>query len=105
MSVAECAALLRGSSSPPLLVDVRSRAQFSLCSLPGAIPLPLAAADEAALRALPPAPLLVFVCRRGIDSLVTARRAAPLLPGTRCVSLRGGLQAWTAIVDPTFPLY
>jgi rhodanese-related sulfurtransferase len=104
MSAAECAALLRAPCSP-LLVDVRSPAQFSLCALPGSVALPLAALDEGALRALPRAAVLLFVCRRGLDSLAAARRAAAALPGTRCLSMRGGLQAWALAVDSAFPVY
>jgi adenylyltransferase/sulfurtransferase len=106
MSAAECRAVMAGGGQV-CVVDVRSGAQRSICRLAGSLHCPLAGLSDAAVAALPTAQggVLLFVCRRGVDSLVAARKAAGLLPGVRCVSMRGGLQAWSRTVDPSFPVY
>ncbi|XP_028925882.1 adenylyltransferase and sulfurtransferase MOCS3 [Ornithorhynchus anatinus] len=110
---------------PHLLLDVRPPAEVDICRLPHALPVPLARlerGDEAALAALaqavgrgrarlpPGTPFPVYVvCKLGNDS----QKAVGILrdcdaPGLRPLVVKdiaGGLMAWAASVDPTFPRY
>ncbi|XP_038606351.1 adenylyltransferase and sulfurtransferase MOCS3 [Tachyglossus aculeatus] len=108
---------------PHLLLDVRPPVEVDICRLPHALPVPLARlerGDEDALRALaeavargrarlpPGAPFPVFVvCKRGNDSqkAVEILRRSPALQPLDAKDIVGGLMAWAASVDPTFPRY
>ncbi len=109
MSATECRAAIAGEGGAcrVTVVDVRSAAQRSICSLQESVHLPLSRISDETLASLPTSvgDTLLFVCRRGVDSLAAARRAAAVLPGVRCVSMRGGLQAWSRTVNPSFPVY
>ena len=101
----------RNSSSPAPLVDVRDDKQFSICSLSGALNLPLKDIlrdpDRAkkALEAVATSTSTIFVlCRRGIDSRV-ATLELHKLGFERACDVNGGLVAWRAQVDPAFPVY
>lgn len=116
-----------GVSRPSaLIIDVRSREQFSICSLRGSVNIPLAelkrdaltslrnhGIDVEALRSLKEVTSAaastedgrVFVlCRRGVDSQ-TATQLLQELGVWSAVNVAGGLQAWTSSVDPEFPHY
>lgn len=100
-----------------VLLDVRVPAQYELCHLPGAISLPLADWQET-----PPVLLAsrgleqqqqphdqlqqnyFCLCRRGIASHHATRRLRTL-GVDRVVNIRGGLDAWRAQINPSFPQY
>ena len=93
------------------VVDVRDVAQFSICSLEGAVNVPLRdiledpIASVAAVRAAVVAGCTPFVlCRRGIDSRV-ATAALRRLGFENARDVRGGLDAWRRDADPDFPVY
>lgn len=59
---------------------------------------------------LPTASEVVFVCRRGNDSLIAASRLRKSLDersvdGVEIKDVVGGLVAWSKDVDPAFPIY
>ncbi|KAF1955374.1 hypothetical protein CC80DRAFT_526351 [Byssothecium circinans] len=111
-----------------ILIDVREKVQFELCSLEGSVNIPFsavtrtsappvqteaaAAAEEpgwvSELKSLPEKPVFV-VCRRGVDSQVTVRRLKELgldNGGLRWIGdIKGGLVAWREGVDRDFPEY
>ncbi|KNE68364.1 hypothetical protein AMAG_13022 [Allomyces macrogynus ATCC 38327] len=94
------------SPSPVVLLDVRAPVQFGIAHLPNSINVPWrdlpSRLDE--VRALAPnGTSLVVLCRRGNDS----QRAVAKLreEGIECVDVIGGLEAWSADVDPEFPRY
>jgi monothiol glutaredoxin len=81
------------------LFDVRTDAERAIAVIPGAKPL-----EPASLDALDKATPLVFHCHHGGRSQAAAERAAAL--GFKDVSnLRGGIDAWSATVDPAVKRY
>lgn len=88
------------------LIDVREPSEHLICSLPGAeliplntIPGRLPELDEWADEAL-----LVVYCHHGLRSL-NAVRWLREQGVENCQSLAGGLERWSAQVDPTLPRY
>lgn len=79
------------SVSPPLLTLLRD------AGLPHATNAEVGSSVAAA-----PEPVLVL-CRRGVDSVIAAQLLAGA--GVPAVNVRGGLEAYRASVDPTFPMY
>lgn len=83
-------------------IDVRPPNEIALASLEQAEGLDFA--DQDRYMALPKDRKLVFMCRDGARSL----DVASYFIGhgfTRVYSLRGGLDAWRAEVDPSVPTY
>lgn len=114
-----------------VVVDVRPAEQFAICHLPGAVHAPWAKFDshvdaikQRLLGASPPAapgedegpaaaagrgeagaaPSLIVVCRRGNDSQRAVARLRELGLG-QARDVAGGMEAWAARIDPTFPIY
>lgn len=88
------------------LVDVREPNEFAICKIEGAALIPMrtvpgelqeitAKADEA--------PVIVF-CHHGMRSLnvVNWLREQGV---ANCASMAGGIDAWSAIIDPSVPRY
>ena len=104
ITVQELAARMERGEKPYLL-DVRQRWEHDLARLPGSALVPLdelprhaseieAGKDE----------LVVCYCHHGVRSL----HAALILGAagfTGAVSLRGGIDAWSQLVDPDVPRY
>ena len=88
------------------VVDVRPPVQFRICQLPNCINVPLA---ELQPNCLPrDARNILFVCRRGVDSLAAVHKARAWgdAGGNRIFkSMRGGLNAYADQVDDSFPKY
>jgi sulfur-carrier protein adenylyltransferase/sulfurtransferase len=93
--------LLR-SSDPPMLVDVRTSAEFALGHLPGAASIPSNQLVERAAE-LSKARTVVLYCSVGARS-DRAGRELRELGFTRVRHLHGGLAAWASEVDPTIAL-
>ncbi|KAJ8604332.1 hypothetical protein CTAYLR_002504 [Chrysophaeum taylorii] len=114
-AVATCADLARAlSRNGAVVLDVRDPNQFSMCSLPGSVSVPIAdiiaTNGDAVLEKLPldePNKSIFVLCRRGVDSRLatSALRAHSALRERVCRHVEGGLQAWRATVDPAFPAY
>jgi adenylyltransferase/sulfurtransferase len=109
VSVEQFAQLMREARGAPLL-DVRDSVQFAICSLPGAVNIPLKElpsrlAEVEALLGDGDAPLYV-VCRRGVSSTKATLllRERGVNKG-RVLNVQGGLMSWKARVDPEFPMY
>jgi adenylyltransferase/sulfurtransferase len=86
-----------------VLVDVREPVEWEICRIAGSVLIPL---RELPARAgeIDRAADVVTVCHTGRRSLTAARllRAAGV---PSAVSLRGGVDAWARLVDPTMPRY
>jgi sulfur-carrier protein adenylyltransferase/sulfurtransferase len=82
------------------LIDVREPKEFSVAHLPGAINIPVRDIEQRTTE-LPPADVLVFICRSGARSL-TASALAARSGITNLAHLEGGLLAWARDVDLTF---
>lgn len=105
-----------------ILVDVREKVQFDICSIPGSINVPFSAFESGPVLGLgsetspcwlPPslpdsAPIYV-ICRLGNDSQVVTRKlkeAGLDRNGSRYIGdIQGGLRAWRDQIDSTLPDY
>ena len=103
---------LRQKRVPHILLDVREKLQFDLCSLSGAINIPLVQlrSQWIQLSAAFDVTLPIFcICRRGVFSVEATKVIADAnKESSRVYSVRnitGGLAAWTEEVDPSFPKY
>ena len=104
ISVAETAAALRGEPRP-LLLDCRTPEEHATARIAGALLLPMqelaARIDE--LEAWRDKPLIVH-CHHGVRSLRVAHWLRDRgFSGAR--SMRGGIEAWSAEIDPSVPRY
>lgn len=85
------------------LVDVREQWEFDLCKIPGAKLIPLGALP-ANLNALLDADDVICYCHHGLRSLDAAvwlRQQGV----ERAKSMAGGIERWSAEVDPSVPRY
>lgn len=85
------------------LVDVREPLEWAICRIPGSVLIPLPELPRR-LGEVDRTARVVTVCHTGRRSLTAARllRAAGI---GSAASLRGGVDAWARIVDPTMPRY
>ena len=90
---------------PTLLVDVRERWEHALASLPASVLVPLGELPARAHEIEPAADALVVTyCHHGVRSLQAAR----VLAGAglaNVVSLAGGIDAWSRLIDAGVPRY
>ena len=98
----ELSAALAGSD-PPLLVDVREPEEWDLGHLPGARLIPKGELTEH-LDELTRAREIVLYCRSGARSAQSTRQLLDL-GFSHVRSLKGGILAWAAEVDPSLPAY
>lgn len=86
-----------------VLVDVREPVEWEICRIPGSVLIPLRELPSR-VGEIDRAAEVVTVCHTGRRSLTAARllRAAGV---ASAVSLRGGVDAWARVVDPTMPRY
>ena len=105
---------LRKDGSPHVLLDVRVRRQYEMCSLDGAINIPLGELHDNLDRIedLSAGSKPVYrLCRRGIASAEATLVLAKVLskgdrPDIHSVrNITGGLNGWCNAVDPSFPKY
>ncbi len=103
---------VRKAGEDHILLDVRVKEQFDLCSLPGAINIPLRSLPdrmEEISNMTDGSKPIFCICRRGIASVratnIIAKAASeyPNLASIKNVS--GGLNSWRSKVDGTFPKY
>jgi rhodanese-related sulfurtransferase len=104
INVRDLAARLQ-SAEPTFLLDVRQPWENAVAALPGSVLVPLGElpADGPSLQP-PPGALLVVYCHHGIRSLSGAA-ILESLGFTDVVSLSGGIDAWSLLVDPTVARY
>ena len=86
------------------LVDVREDVEFEYCHLPGSHLLPLGEVPRRAAEIRIEGPVVV-ICHHGVRSAQVLGYLRQRLGRTNVVNLRGGVAAWAAQVDPTFPRY
>ena len=109
---------IRSQGQPHVLLDVRVERQFELCALPGAVNIPLEQLPRQfeRLAALSGGTNPVFViCRRGVASVEAVNMVhrsqqdeltQQILKDIHSIrNIAGGLVAWQAQVDPTYPRY
>lgn len=92
-----------GGLSAPVLVDVREPEELAICSLAGAIAMPMR--DVPARKAeLNPDAATVLICHHGMRSAQVGMFLEQQ-GFTDIINLQGGVAAWAAEVDPTMPTY
>ena len=102
ITVRELAAQRRAGPGP-LVVDVRERFELEICRLEGALHIPLGELP-ARLRELDARREIVTPCHRGVRSL-RAREILQAAGFGHVRSLRGGLDAWAAEIEPGMERY
>jgi adenylyltransferase/sulfurtransferase len=98
------------SSIPHLLLDVRVRNQYELCSIKGSVNMELSKLAEYVeqIQSITEdgSKAIYCICRRGVASLEATTLLSKLLPSNYIVyNIHGGLNAWVKQVDPSFPMY
>ena len=89
---------------PPLLLDVREPWEAAAAPFPGAIRMPMGDVPSRAHQELDPDKPVVVVCHHGVRSLNVAlwlRQQG----FEHTQSLTGGIDHWSAVIDPTIPRY
>jgi len=100
---------VQDSNEKHLLLDVRSRTQFEICSLPNSLNIPLGELGKEletvkSKISSENGELPVYVlCRRGNDSQLAVRLLAS--NGIPSKNILGGLLSWHKEVDKDFPIY
>jgi rhodanese-related sulfurtransferase len=98
----ELSGRMRGDG-PPLVIDVREPEEYELARVEGARLLPLSLFDEWA-PSLDPGRETVFMCHHGVRSAQVcaflSRQGFEKLH-----NLAGGIDRWSADVDPAVPRY
>ena len=104
LSVIQLQAWLTDSTRrPPVLLDVLEPWEFAVCSIPGAISLPLSHLPSR-LETLDDEAETVAICHHGMRSL----QAALFLEQAgfrRMFNLQGGVDAWARMVDVAMATY
>jgi len=109
---------------PHVLLDVRVRRQYEMCSLPGSVNIPLQELKMNTSRILTLSEYghvpIYCICRRGIASLEATRYLSSIvfenhadtitttttsLTQLQVYNIQGGLNYWSKHIDPTFPTY
>lgn len=91
------------SGRPLVLLDVREPEELLLARLPGALHIPMGEVPGR-LHELDPDAEIVVLCHHGIRSASVAQFLAQR-DFARVVNLAGGIDAWSAAVDPSVPRY
>jgi rhodanese-related sulfurtransferase len=102
ISPSEAAALV--SEGAARLIDVREPWEFATARIDGSLPMPMGDVPARAHQELDPDERLIVVCHLGMRSM----NVAVWLRNQgfeHAQSLRGGIDAWSAEVDPTVSRY
>lgn len=93
-----------GSSTPPLLLDVREPWEIATASLPNATCIPMNDLPSRAQAELDPDAPIVVLCHHGARSLSVTMWLRNQ-GYDHAQSLIGGIDHWSRTIDPTVPRY
>lgn len=96
--------LARESSEDLVLLDVREPWEFQAAHIQGSTLMPMGDVPSRAFQELDPEAHIVAICHHGVRSM----NVAVWLRNQgfeNAQSLRGGIDAWSAEVDPAIPRY
>ena len=101
----ELAAILAEKEQEPVvLLDVREPEEYSVARIDGSILMPMGDVPGRANQELDPDAHIVTICHHGVRSM----NVAVWLRNQgfeKTQSLRGGIDAWSALIDPTVARY
>jgi rhodanese-related sulfurtransferase len=105
---AEVAELLKtavSENNPPLrLIDVREPAEHAICHIEGAALIPMQYIPTRLNELAGSAARIVVFCHHGVRSLSVAEWLRSRGIGN-CQSMAGGIDLWSAQIDPDVPRY
>ncbi|HEY1097076.1 MAG TPA: rhodanese-like domain-containing protein [Alphaproteobacteria bacterium] len=101
LTVEELADKLEGTDAPVLL-DVRENNEFAVCSLPGAVHIPVGQIVERIGELPKDKPIAVYCHHGGRSARITGYLLAQ---GYQAVNITGGIHAWASRVNPDMPTY
>jgi len=102
ISPSDAASLLRQQIAR--LIDVREPWEFATARIEGSLPMPMGEVPSRAQQELDPDERLIVMCHHGVRSMnVTAWLRGQGFEQAQ--SMRGGIDAWSAEVDPTITRY
>lgn len=87
-----------------VLLDVREPGEYAVARIDGSLLMPMGEVPGRATQELDPDAHIVTICHHGVRSM----NVAVWLRNQgfeQTQSLRGGIDAWAALVDPTMPRY
>jgi len=88
----------------PVILDVREPWEFHAAHIQGSTLIPMGDIPSRAFNELDPEARIVTVCHHGVRSMnVAVWLRNQGFENTQ--SLRGGIDAWSAEIDPTLPRY
>ncbi len=90
--------------APPTLLDIREPWEVKTASIPGSLSMPMGDVPSRAHQELDPDQPMVVICHHGARSLNVAlwlRQQG----FERVQSLAGGIDHWSAAIDPSVPRY
>lgn len=100
----EATKVLMDQENPPMLLDVREPWEFQTAQITGAKHIPMGDIPSRAHQELDPDAHVIVVCHHGVRSLsVTNWLRQQGFENAQ--SLRGGIDAWSRVIDPKVPLY
>ena len=95
---------LRKEDPDLVVLDCREAVELARAALPGVLHIPMRQIPGR-LDELDPEKDLVVLCHHGIRSLQVTRWLREAAGLSQVKSLRGGIDAWSRMVDPTVPRY
>ncbi|MBN9412414.1 MAG: sulfurtransferase [Candidatus Paracaedimonas acanthamoebae] len=92
-----------GTREDYCIIDVRNTDEIEKAAFPGALHIPLSVLPRSVVN-IPQDKLVITLCHHGARSL----KACYLLKEQgfdKVVSLRGGIDLWSQLIDPSIPRY
>jgi rhodanese-related sulfurtransferase len=92
------------SEHPPLLLDVREPWEYQTAHIPGSTLIPMDQIPARAFNELDEEQPIVVMCHHGARSLSVANWLRQK-GFEKAQSVKGGIDLWSSVIDPTIPRY